>query len=87
MAVPLTSSPMPSPGSRLERSSISAAKRRIPRVNMTSPDSAPLSKHGERGVQLEFRRLGAEGVSLDELQTAFMNVVSEVRKLNGAYAS
>jgi hypothetical protein len=51
------------------------------------PDSAPLSKHGERGVQLEFRRLGAEGVSLDELQTAFMNVVSEVRKLNGAYAS
>ena len=23
---------------------------------------------------------------MDELQTAFMNVVSEVRKLNGAYA-
>jgi hypothetical protein len=50
------------------------------------PDSAPLSKHGERGVQLEFRRLGAEGVSLDGLEAAFMNVVKEVRKLNGLYA-
>ena len=51
------------------------------------PDSAPLSKHGERGVQLEFRRLGAEGISLDGVEAVFMNVINEVRKLNGPYAS
>ena len=48
------------------------------------PDSAPLSKHGERGVQLEFRRLGAEGVALDGLEAVFMNVINEVREAEWA---
>ena len=51
------------------------------------PDAEPRNRDGERGVQLEFRRLGAEGVSLDGVEAVFMNVINEVRKLNGPYAS
>ena len=46
------------------------------------PDAEPRSRDGERGVQLEFRRLGAEGVGLEELEAAVMRVVNKVRELN-----
>jgi hypothetical protein len=49
----------------------------------TEPDKLPAGKDGEQGVQLEFRRLGLEDVTLEGLETAFLSVVNEVRKLNG----
>jgi hypothetical protein len=47
-----------------------------------NPDGDPVSKDGEQGVQLEFRRLGMNEVPPDKLATKFLEVVNRVRKLN-----
>jgi hypothetical protein len=48
------------------------------------PDKAPTFSNNERGIQLEFRRLGAV-VGPEGLGQAFLDVVKEVRMINLSY--
>jgi hypothetical protein len=49
---------------------------------LEEPDTLPSSRTGEKGVQLEFRRLGMNEVTPDELAAKFLTVVDTVRQLN-----
>jgi len=49
---------------------------------LEEPDTLPPSNDGEKGVQLEFRRLGMDEVAPGELAGKFMAVVTTVRELN-----
>jgi len=49
---------------------------------LVDPDAVPPGKDGEKGVQLEFRRLGMDEVAPGELAGKFMAVVTTVRELN-----
>jgi hypothetical protein len=49
---------------------------------LEEPDTLPPSNDGEKGVQLEFRRLGMNEVAPGELAAKFMAIANTVRELN-----
>jgi hypothetical protein len=49
---------------------------------LEEPDALPPSRTGEKGVQLEFRRLGMNEVAPDKLAEQFIQIVNTVRDLN-----